>query len=117
MNQSFHASRDVIIRTPEWGAAVAFYATTLGFPEVYRGDCIVGFDAGAFRLYVEKGNTHGPVFEYLVADVQMAKLQLISAGCEVVEEDASVPRCYVRDPYGMTFNIGQASNTSLTLRR
>jgi len=23
----------------------------------------------------------------------------------VVEEDASVPRCYLRDPYGMVFNL------------
>jgi catechol 2,3-dioxygenase-like lactoylglutathione lyase family enzyme len=111
MSESFHASRDIIIRTPDWVAAVAFYATTLGLPEVYRGEGIVGFETGAFRLYVEKGDAHGPVFEYLVPDVQAAKQLLVAAGCAVVEEDASVPRCYVRDPYGMTFNLGQASDT------
>jgi len=107
MSAPFHSSRDVIIRTPEWAAAVAFYAATLGLPEAYRGESIVGFETGAFRLYVEKGNTHGPVFEYWVPDVQAAKLQLMAAGCELIEEDASVPRCYLRDPYGMTFNLGR----------
>ena len=68
----------------------------------------MGFETGAFCLYVEKGKAHGPVFEFLVADVQAAKRRLVAAGCTVLEEDASVPRCYVRDPYGVAFNIGQA---------
>jgi hypothetical protein len=28
----------------------------------------------------------------------------------VLEEDPSLPRCYIRDPYGLVFNIGQASD-------
>jgi catechol 2,3-dioxygenase-like lactoylglutathione lyase family enzyme len=69
---------------------------------------MLGFETGAFRLYVEKGAAHGPVFEFLVADVAAAKTRLLAAGCTLVEEDASVPRCYVRDPYGVTFNLGKA---------
>jgi hypothetical protein len=30
------------------------------------------------------------------------------AGCTLIEEDASVPRCYVRDPFGVVLNIGDA---------
>ena len=25
-----------------------------------------------------------------------------------VEEDASLPRCYLRDPFGLVFNLGRA---------
>ena len=104
----FRSSRDIIIRTGDWAAAVSFYASILGLSEVYRAENMVGFETGAFRLYVEKGEAHGPVFEYLVPDVREAKQKLLEAGCALVEEDASVPRCYMRDPYGMTFNVGKA---------
>ncbi len=36
------------------------------------------------------------------------KKKLVAAGCVVLEENSDVPRCYVRDPYGMVFNIGEA---------
>ncbi|GLQ50164.1 VOC family protein [Dyella flava] len=111
MTTAFRSARDIIIRTDDWAQAVSFYTSTLGFPQVYRSENMVGFETGAFRLYVEKGEVHGPVFEYLVQDVQEAKRELLAAGCTVVEENASVPRCYVRDPYGVTFNIGQAPAT------
>jgi predicted enzyme related to lactoylglutathione lyase len=66
---------------------------------------MLGFETGAFCLYVERGTGHGPVFEFLVPDVHAAKARLTAAGCTVEEENASVPRCYIRDPYGVVFNI------------
>jgi predicted enzyme related to lactoylglutathione lyase len=83
----------------------------LGLPVAYQTTSMVGFETGAFRLYVEKGEPHAPVFEFLVPDVEAAKQRLVGAGCTVVEEDPSVPRCYIRDPFGMTFNLGQATTT------
>jgi hypothetical protein len=74
---------------------------------VHRSDSLIGFDAGALRLYVESEPRHGPVFDFLVPDMQAAKQALVSAGCTVDEEDPSVPRCYIRDPYGLVFNIEQ----------
>jgi len=108
MPDVFRASRDVIIRTDAFDEAVRFYESALGLPIVSRSQSLVGFDAGAFRLYVEKGPRHGPVFDFLVPDFRRAKHSLTSAGCTVVEEDASVPRCYIRDPYGLVFNIEQS---------
>jgi len=64
--------------------------------------------ATAFQNYVEKGKGHGPVFEFLVPDVQTAKRRLVAAGCTIQEENASIPRSYIRDPYGVVFNISQA---------
>lgn len=106
MSTMFRSSRDVIIRTEAWADAVNFYTSVLGLAAVHRSEGMVGFETGEFRLYVEKGAAHGPVFEFLVPDVQAAKAQLLAAGCEVVEEDAQLPRCYLRDPYGLIFNIG-----------
>jgi hypothetical protein len=105
--QLVKSSRDVIIRTDRWTEAVRHYEITLGFPVISRNGQMVGFDTGAFRLYVEPGAAHGPVFEYLVDDVDATKQQLIAAGCTIVEEDPSVPRCYLCDPFGVTFNLGR----------
>jgi catechol 2,3-dioxygenase-like lactoylglutathione lyase family enzyme len=108
MTGPFKSSRDVIIRTQSWAAAARFYELVLGWPIVHRDKGMVGFETGSLRLYVEEGKSHGPIFDFLVADVQRAKSHLLAAGCVLVEEEPSVPRCYVRDPQGVVFNIGQA---------
>ena len=109
MSNTFKASRDIIVRTENWSEALKFYGSVLGLPITERGETIVGFETGAFCLYVERGKEHGPVFDFLVPDVQEAKRQLVAAGCTVIEENPKIPRCYIRDPYGMIFNVGQSS--------
>ena len=111
MPSAFRASRDVIIRTEAFTEAVRFYESVLGLAVVHRSDTLVGFDTGSFRLYVEPGPRHGPVFEFHVPDLKSAKLALLSAGCAIVEEDPSLPRCYIRDPHGLVFNIHQDAAT------
>ena len=59
---------------------------------------------------MEKGNRPGPVFDFLVANAQDTKERLLAAGCSVVEENPSVPRCYIRDPFGLVFNIEQTED-------
>jgi len=108
MKNKFQSTRDVIIRTESWAAATKFYGSVMGLPIAHESENMIGFETGEFRLYVEKGKDHGPVFEFLVPNVKAAKKKLITAGCTLVEEDESLPRCYIRDPYGVVFNIGQA---------
>jgi catechol 2,3-dioxygenase-like lactoylglutathione lyase family enzyme len=105
---SIRSSRDVIIRTENWAEALRFYQAILGFTVSSRQQGMVGLETGAFRLFVEAGRPHGPVFDFLVADVLETKAQLIAAGCTVIEEDSSIPRCYIRDPFGVVFNVGRA---------
>jgi catechol 2,3-dioxygenase-like lactoylglutathione lyase family enzyme len=114
MPPAFKATRDVIVRTDRFAEAAHFYESVLGFAIVHRSDSLLGFEAGAFRLYIEDGPKHGPVFDFLVPGMQAAKRALLSAGCAVVEEDSSVPRCYIRDPYGLVFNIEQRRTADAT---
>lgn len=107
MSNTFKASRDIIVRTEKWSEALEFYGSILGLPITERGETIVGFETGAFCLYVERGKEHGPVLDFLVPDIQEAKRQLVAAGCTVIEENPAVPRCYIRDPFGLVFNIEQ----------
>ena len=111
MAQTFKSTRDIIIRTNRWSEAVEFYGSILGLPVSYRDDALVGFETGSICLYIEKGDDHGPVFEFLVRDIQAAKKMLTSSGCSVVEENPSTPRCYIQDPFGLVFNIGQDPNS------
>lgn len=105
--RAVRSSRDVIIRTPAWNEAVRFYEQVLGFAVLSRAEGMVGFETGAFSLYVEKGPPHEPVFDFLVSDVPATRDHLLKAGCTLIEEDPAVPRCYLRDPFGLTFNIDQ----------
>jgi predicted enzyme related to lactoylglutathione lyase len=109
MSNTFKASRDIIVRTENWSEALDFYGKVLGFPNTERTKTIVGFETGAFCLYVERGKEHGPVFDFLVPDIQEAKRQLVAAGCTIIEENPAVPRCYIKDPYGLVFNVEQSS--------
>ncbi len=108
LENALQSSRDVIIRTDAWTEATQFYGSVLGLPVTHRSETLMGFETGAFCLYVERGKEHGPVFEFLVPDVQATKRRLVTAGCSVVEEDAAIPRCYLCDPYGIVFNVGLA---------
>jgi len=105
MKKSFRSSRDVIIQATDLAKAVQFYETTLGLTITHRSPRLVGLETGAFCLYVESGSLPGPVFDFLVPDLEAAKSQLLAAGCTILEENPSIPRCYIRDPYGLVFNI------------
>ena len=109
MSDTFKASRDIIVRTENWSEALKFYGSVLGLPITEKDETIVGFETGSFCLYVERGKEHGPVFEFLVPDIEAAKRQLIAAGCTVIEENPKIPRCYIKDPYGMIFHLGQSN--------
>jgi catechol 2,3-dioxygenase-like lactoylglutathione lyase family enzyme len=111
MKKKFRSSRDVIIQTNHLAEATEFYEKTLGFSISQRTPNLVGFETGAFCLYVEEGNRPGPVFDFLVPDMEAAKSRLLAAGCTVIEENPAIPRCYIQDPFGVVFNIEQATES------
>jgi catechol 2,3-dioxygenase-like lactoylglutathione lyase family enzyme len=99
--------KDVICRASDLGAVKAYYGAELGMPVVLDTDSMVGFDTGELTLYYERGEAGPPVFEFFVDDIRAAKRRLIAAGCEIVEEDPERPRLYLRDHFGLVFNIAQ----------
>jgi len=101
------ATRDVLIQAPDLAAARAFYEGVLGLALFMDEPNILGFEAGGLRLFVEKRPAFGPVLEFLVDDLAAAKTRLLAAGCRLVEEDAAIPRLYLNDPFGLTFNVGE----------
>jgi catechol 2,3-dioxygenase-like lactoylglutathione lyase family enzyme len=103
-----HSTSDVNLRAQNLEDARAFYHGVLGFALAADSDRLVGFETGGVTLYFERGEPNGAVFEFEVEDVQEAKERLLSQGCILVEEDPALPRRYLRDRFGLTFNITQS---------
>jgi hypothetical protein len=104
------STRDVIIQAHHLDAARAFYRDVMRLEQTPTD--MLGFETGSFRLYIEPGNSPGPVFEFEVEDLQSAKALLLAHGCTVAEEDAMLPRLYIRDPFGLVFNITEGDRRS-----
>jgi hypothetical protein len=56
-------------------------------------------------MFIERGPLLGPVFEVTVDNVEAAKTRLVKNGCTIVKDEPDFPRCYVRDPYGLIYNL------------
>lgn len=104
---NYRSTPDVIIQVASLAEARNFYAKALGLSVTNLNDRMLQVDTGSFPLFVEEGKSPGPVFEFLVDDVQAAKAELLQRGCMLVDENPKVPRCYLRDPFGLTFNLGK----------
>jgi len=105
------SSRDILIQTKKMDAAEKFYEKVLGFQVIERSEQLIGFETGSFRFFIDKGKSYGPVFEFYVQNLEQAKKMLIEHGCRIEVEDPAVPRCYVRDPFGLIFNLAEKKNS------
>ena len=103
------STRDIIIQTDRPDDAKKFYLETLGLTLFDDTPAMRGIETGAFRLFIEPGPLPGPVLEFQVDDVQATKSRLLAAGCTLQQEDPALPRCYIRDPFGLLFNLHQRS--------
>ncbi len=103
-----NSTTDVILRTKNLEDAKAFYHAALGFPIAADSERLVGFETGGITFYFERGEGNRAVFEFEVNDVKEEKERLLSLGCTLVEEDPALPRCYLRDRFGLTFNLTQS---------
>ena len=101
------STRDILIQTERSIEARAFYEEVLGFPVVHDDPAMCGLDTGAFRLFIDPAPALGPVLEFEVADFTAMKQRLLAAGCSIIEENPAIPRCYLRDPFGLIFNLRQ----------
>jgi predicted enzyme related to lactoylglutathione lyase len=105
---ALRSTRDVIVRASDIAAAKRFYHEVMGFPITTEQPALLGFDTGSFTLYVERGTEDAtPVFDFEHDGMQENKARLVAAGCEIVEVNPAIPRCYLRDPFGLVFNLAE----------
>jgi hypothetical protein len=96
---------DILIQAPDPASAASFYVQHLGFEITGEEPHMISLHGKRVNLFIEKGLPLGPVLEVTVDSVEAAKRRLIENGCKVVKDEPDFPRCYVRDPFGLIYNL------------
>jgi len=96
---------DILIQVGDPKAAAAFYVEQLGFSIDNNNPGMIGLHGENISLFIEPGPALGPVLEVTVDNVEEAKRRLVEHGCEIVKDEPHFPRTYVKDPYGLTYNL------------
>ena len=96
---------DILIEAHDPEQAARFNVDQLGFTITGADPNMISLHGKHINLFIEKGPPLGPVLEVTVQDVAEARERLVAQGCEVVKDEPEFPRCYVRDPYGLIYNI------------
>ena len=103
LGQMIKSSRDIILRTNRWAEAVQFYEPPwVSKLSIALIPWSVSTPERSFCTLRKALSTA----QFLTTDVQAAKERLVAAGCSIVEENPNTPRCYVKDPFGLVFNLG-----------
>jgi catechol 2,3-dioxygenase-like lactoylglutathione lyase family enzyme len=96
---------DILIQANDPKKAALFYVQHLGFEVTEEKPHMISLHGRHINLFIEKGPTLGPVLEVTVGNVAQAKLNLVKQGCEIVKDEPGFPRCYVKDPFGLIYNL------------
>ena len=97
--------KDILIQAKDPMKAANFYVKALGFEITDKNPKMVGLHGENINLFIEPGPALGPVLEVTVKSVKEAKASLKKKGCRVIKDEPEFPRCYVKDPYGLIYNL------------
>ncbi|HEY0264142.1 MAG TPA: VOC family protein [Granulicella sp.] len=98
---------DILIQTEDLAAAASFYVNQLGFELTGETPQMLSLHGKRINLFIERGPALGPVLEITVSDPEAARLRLVESGCEVIKDEPDFPRCYLRDPFGLIYNLSR----------
>ena len=96
---------DILIQWPHPKEAARFYVEELGFEIDTETANMIGLHGKHISLFIERGPVLGPVLDVTVGDVEKVKARLAKKGCTIIKDEPDVPRCYVRDPFGLIYNL------------
>ena len=96
---------DILIQAPDPMKAASFYIDQLGFKITDETPPFLSLHGEHINLFIEQGPPLGPVLEVTVGNVEQAKMRLVKNGCEIVKDEPDFPRCYVKDPFGLIYNL------------
>jgi catechol 2,3-dioxygenase-like lactoylglutathione lyase family enzyme len=100
-----HFGSDILIQSEDPKKAAAFYVKKLGFEITGETTNMISLHGNHINLFIERGPSLGPVLEVTVENVEAAKARLTKSGCEIVKDEPDFPRCYVKDPFGLIYNL------------
>jgi hypothetical protein len=97
--------KDILLQAEDPLMAAAFYVEQLGFVITNNNPQMIELSGPNINLYIEPGPALGPVLEVTVKDVADATKRLVEQGCTVVKDEPEFPRVYLKDPYGLIYNL------------
>ena len=77
----------------------------MGLRQVNAADEMPELTAEHNRLFFDAGEFRGPIFEFIVPDLEAARAELVTAGCSVIRWEGKGGCCYLQDPFGFWFNL------------
>lgn len=108
----FRMSPNIAVRTKDFSDAIAFYTEVLGFNNRSTDPELADLDAGPLNMFIiEDHELSGPVMELFVEDLEQARKELLAHGCEVIRWRGKGQDCYIRDPFGVVFNLWEGSES------
>jgi catechol 2,3-dioxygenase-like lactoylglutathione lyase family enzyme len=97
---------DILIQAEDPLKAAEFYVKELGFEITEKTANMISLHGKHINLFIEKGpSLGGGVLEVTVKSVKEAKANLTKKGCKIVKDEPDFPRCYVKDPNGLIYNL------------
>ena len=96
---------DILIQAKDPKKAALFYVTHLGFEITEEKPNMISLHGEHLNFFIERGPTLGPVLEVTVKNVEQAKIRLVKNGCEIIKDEPDFPRCDVKDPFGLIYNL------------
>jgi catechol 2,3-dioxygenase-like lactoylglutathione lyase family enzyme len=93
------------VRHPAKEQIIKFYTEVLGLATAGEIDRCTEIAAEPMRLFVEAGEPRDIVLELIVANLDHARRELEAAGCRVMRWEGRGKDCYIRDPFGTTYNL------------
>jgi predicted enzyme related to lactoylglutathione lyase len=98
---------DILIQAEDPMKAASFYVEALGFEITGKEANMISLHGRNINLFIERGPALGPVLEVTVKNVEKTKANLKKKGCEIIKDEPEFPRCYVRDPNGLIYNLSE----------
>ena len=96
---------DILIQAQDPKKSALFYVKQLGFEITDEKPNLISLHGVHINLFIERGPALGPVLEVMVDSVEKAKLRLLKSGCEIIKDEPDFPRCYIKDPFGLIYNL------------
>lgn len=102
----FRMSPNVAVRTDRSAEAREFYTKVIGFQDRSDDPELANLDATPLNFYIiEDPEFSGPILELFVDDLEQARETLVAHGCTVLRWRGKGQDCYIRDPFGVVYNI------------
>jgi len=103
----FKMSKNIGYQVEDIEKAKHFYESVMGLQESEDSNVKeIEYRTKHNSIFLMPGSENlGPIMEVVVSDLEAAKKYLVGNGCEIVRWHGKGKDCYVKDPFGMIFNV------------